>query len=68
MASNPPLAASAGLVVAIAAGAHASEAAVNKQLADKERVAAALENPNLRDMVAKCLAGADGRSPADAAG
>ena len=54
--------------VAIAAGAHASEAAVNKQLADKERVAAALENPNLRDMVAKCLAGADGRSPADAAG
>lgn len=27
-------------------GSHASEAAVNKQLADKERVAAALENPS----------------------
>ena len=30
--------------------------AVNKQLNDKERVAAALENPNLVDMVAECLA------------
>ena len=34
---------------------HASEAAVNKQLADKERVAAALENPNLLQMVERCL-------------
>ena len=29
--------------------------AVNKQLNDKERVAAALENPNLLDMVDDCL-------------
>ncbi|KAK4593838.1 hypothetical protein RGQ29_017784 [Quercus rubra] len=35
---------------------HASESAVNKQLNDKERVAAALENPNLVDMVDECLA------------
>ena len=38
-------------------GSHASEAAVNKQLADKERVAAALENPNLLQMVDRCLRG-----------
>lgn len=30
--------------------------AVNKQLNDKERVAAALENPNLLEMVDECLA------------
>ena len=30
--------------------------AVNKQPNDKERVAAALENPNLVDMVNECLA------------
>ncbi len=36
-------------------GTHASEAAVNKQLADKERVAAALENGHLLDVVNKCL-------------
>lgn len=29
--------------------------AVNKQLNDKERVAAALENPNLRQLVDECL-------------
>ncbi|CAA7033624.1 unnamed protein product [Microthlaspi erraticum] len=33
--------------VRVAPGSHAQEAAVNKLLADKERVAAALENPNL---------------------
>ncbi|KAM7523078.1 hypothetical protein LguiA_012980 [Lonicera macranthoides] len=32
------------------------EEGVNKQLNDKERVAAALENPNLVDMVDECLA------------
>jgi hypothetical protein len=36
-------------------GSHSSELAVNKQLADKERVAAALENPNLVDMVNRCV-------------
>jgi hypothetical protein len=42
-------------------GSHSSELAVNKQLNDKERVCAALENPNLLDMVDRCLAGAEGR-------
>ena len=41
--------------VAIKAGTHASEAAINKQLADKERVAAALENVHLLQVVNKCL-------------
>lgn len=43
--------------VYIAAGTHASETAINKQLNDKERVMAALENPHLLDVVNKCLAG-----------
>jgi metal-sulfur cluster biosynthetic enzyme len=42
--------------IKVAPGSHASEAAVNKQLNDKERVAAALENPHLVEMVEKCLA------------
>ncbi|XP_022963988.1 protein AE7-like [Cucurbita moschata] len=42
--------------IRVAPGSHATEAAVNKQLNDKERVAAALENPNLVDMVDECLA------------
>ncbi|XP_019198453.1 PREDICTED: protein AE7-like [Ipomoea nil] len=42
--------------IRVAPGSHATEAAVNKQLNDKERVAAALENPNLVDMVNECLA------------
>ncbi|XP_058191039.1 protein AE7 [Rhododendron vialii] len=41
--------------IRVAPGTHATEAAVNKQLNDKERVAAALENPNLIDMVDECL-------------
>ncbi|KAL9269903.1 AE7-like protein [Drosera capensis] len=41
--------------IKLAPGSHASEAAVNKQLNDKERVAAALENPNLAEMVDECL-------------
>ena len=32
-----------------------SEAAVNKQLSDKERVAAALENDHLLDVINQCL-------------
>ena len=39
----------------ITEGGHASRDAVNKQLNDKERVAAALENPNLLKMVEQCL-------------
>ncbi|XP_072052311.1 protein AE7-like isoform X1 [Arachis hypogaea] len=42
--------------IRVAPGSHATEAAVNKQLNDKERVAAALENPNLLDMFDECLA------------
>jgi len=41
--------------VEVSPGAHASEAAVNKQLNDKERVAAALENAHLLGVVNKCL-------------
>ncbi|KAL2906548.1 Protein AE7-like 1 [Bienertia sinuspersici] len=36
-------------------GSHADEESVNKQLNDKERIAAALENPNLRQLVDECL-------------
>ncbi|XP_045193863.2 cytosolic iron-sulfur assembly component 2B-like [Mercenaria mercenaria] len=41
--------------VKISPGTHASEEAVNKQLADKERVAAALENSHLLEVVNQCL-------------
>ena len=37
-------------------GTHQSERAVNKQLNDKERVAAALENGHLLEVVNQCLA------------
>jgi Iron-sulfur cluster assembly protein len=36
-------------------GSHQSEAAVNKQLNDKEKVAAALENTHLLHVVNKCI-------------
>ena len=39
----------------ITKGTHATEDAINKQLNDKERVAAALENNHLLDIVNKCL-------------
>ena len=41
--------------VLISPRSHASEAAINKQLADKERVAAALENSTLLEVVNQCL-------------
>ncbi|CAE5963400.1 unnamed protein product [Arabidopsis arenosa] len=41
--------------IRVAPGSHATEDALNKQLNDKERVAAALENPNLVEMVDECL-------------
>ena len=41
--------------VEIFPGTHASADAVNKQLADKERVAAALENTHLLEVVNQCL-------------
>ncbi|BGO89348.1 hypothetical protein NBRC10512_001755 [Rhodotorula toruloides] len=42
-------------------GTHQSENAVNKQLNDKERVAAALENNHLLSVVQQCLSTADQR-------
>lgn len=33
--------------------------AVNKQINDKERVAAAMENPNLRELVEQCVTESD---------
>ena len=41
--------------VKITPGTHSSEQAINKQLADKERVAAALENPNLSSLLNNCI-------------
>ena len=41
--------------ILITPGTHASEEAINKQLNDKERVAAALENDNLLGVVNQCL-------------
>lgn len=43
--------------VRIREGTHVSEEAVNKQLGDKERVSAALENPHLYNVVLQCLNG-----------
>uniref|UniRef100_A0A7S0SKX8 MIP18 family-like domain-containing protein n=1 Tax=Mantoniella antarctica TaxID=81844 RepID=A0A7S0SKX8_9CHLO len=43
--------------ITVSPGSHSSEVAVNKQLNDKERVAAALENPNLLEKVDLCLNG-----------
>lgn len=45
--------------IKITPGSHSSEDAVNKQLNDKERVAAAMENSYLLDVVNKCLANSD---------
>ncbi|KAL1223316.1 Protein AE7 [Cardamine amara subsp. amara] len=45
--------------IRVAPGSHATEDALNKQLNDKERVAAALENPNLVEMVDECLLPSD---------
>jgi hypothetical protein len=41
--------------VQIEPGAHASEIGINKQLRDKERVCAALENKHLVGVVNKCI-------------
>lgn len=45
------------VTVEITPGTHTSETAVNKQLADKERVAAALENSDLINVINQCIAG-----------
>ncbi|VDP25640.1 unnamed protein product [Onchocerca flexuosa] len=43
------------IIVRIIPDTHMSADAINKQLADKERVAAALENPDLLRAVNQCL-------------
>uniref|UniRef100_A0A0D9VZL8 Uncharacterized protein n=1 Tax=Leersia perrieri TaxID=77586 RepID=A0A0D9VZL8_9ORYZ len=48
--------------IKVAPGSLANEESVNKQLNDKERVAAALENPNLRQLVDECLCSNDSHS------
>ena len=45
--------------IQITPGTHSSEASVNKQLNDKERVAAAIENSSLLDVVNKCIKNTD---------
>ncbi|XP_017072615.1 MIP18 family protein galla-1 [Drosophila eugracilis] len=43
------------LDIFIKKGAHQTEEEINKQINDKERIAAAMENPNLRDLVENCI-------------
>lgn len=43
------------VMVKIAPGSHSTEEIVNKQLSDKERVAAALENNKLLEVINQCL-------------
>ncbi|XP_011642172.1 MIP18 family protein FAM96A isoform X1 [Pogonomyrmex barbatus] len=43
------------LDIYIKKGAHSTEQEINKQINDKERIAAAMENPNLREVVEKCI-------------
>ncbi|KAL0281332.1 UNVERIFIED_CONTAM: hypothetical protein PYX00_002349 [Menopon gallinae] len=42
--------------IIVTPGSHSSESSVNKQLNDKERVAAALENSNLTEVINQCIA------------
>ncbi|XP_055530094.1 MIP18 family protein galla-1 [Wyeomyia smithii] len=43
------------LDIYIKKGAHSTEDEINKQINDKERIAAAMENPNLRQLVENCI-------------
>ncbi|XP_076180884.1 cytosolic iron-sulfur assembly component galla-1 [Ptiloglossa arizonensis] len=43
------------LDIYIKKGAHSTEQEINKQINDKERIAAAMENPNLKELVEKCI-------------
>ncbi|KAK6630173.1 MIP18 protein galla-1 [Polyplax serrata] len=43
------------LDIFIKKGAHETEDEINKQINDKERIAAAMENPNLRQIVETCI-------------
>lgn len=37
-------------------GTHDTQDEINKQINDKERIAAAMENPNLKELVEQCIA------------
>ncbi|KAL3285691.1 hypothetical protein HHI36_000222 [Cryptolaemus montrouzieri] len=43
------------LDIYIKKGAHTTEEEINKQINDKERISAAMENPNLKEMVEHCI-------------
>ncbi|KAL4835374.1 hypothetical protein H8958_019983 [Nasalis larvatus] len=43
------------LEIYISEGTHSTEEDINKQINDKERVAAAMENPNLQEIVEQCV-------------
>ena len=43
------------LDIFIKEGTHTSRDEVNKQINDKERIAAAMENPNLKELVHQCI-------------
>lgn len=46
-------------VVRISPGTHVKEVDINKQINDKERVAAAVENPNIVRIIQRGFLGAD---------
>ncbi|XP_063781562.1 cytosolic iron-sulfur assembly component 2A [Pseudophryne corroboree] len=43
------------LEIYISEGTHSTEEDINKQINDKERVSAAMENPSLREIVEQCV-------------
>lgn len=43
------------LDVFLSKGTHSTEDEINKQINDKERIAAAMENPNLKKIVEECI-------------
>ncbi|XDB58262.1 hypothetical protein AB1E18_011674 [Capra hircus] len=43
------------LEIYISEGTHSTEEDINKQINDKERVAAAMENPNLQEIMEQCV-------------
>ena len=47
------------LDIFITKGTHKTEDDVNKQINDKERVAAAMENENLKNLVERCIGDVD---------
>ena len=43
------------LNVYVSKGTHSTEQDINKQINDKERIAAAMENPSLKEIVEECI-------------